>query len=89
MPTRNDRTTTDKVTRAKRAVKDFDQKTRPVVRQIVDFAQQGVTQAGAALRVAGANIDKIADAAVDLASAQIDLAAPPRPTERRPRTKRG
>lgn len=67
----------DKVKRAKKAIDQFDRTTRPVVRQIVDLAQQGVAQASAALRVAGASIDKIADAAVEVASTQTDLATPP------------
>jgi hypothetical protein len=79
----------EKVKRAKKAIDDFDQKTRPVVRQIVDLAQQGVAQASAALRVAGANIDKIGDAAVDVGYTQSDLAEPPGPTASRKRTKRG
>lgn len=71
MPTKE-----DKVKRAKKAIDQFDQATRPVVRQIVDLAQQGVQQASAALRVGEANIDKIADAAVDVAYTQTDLATP-------------
>jgi hypothetical protein len=81
----------DKAKRAKKAVDRFDQTTRPVVRQIVDLAHQGVLQASAALRVAGANIDKIADAAVDVADSQIDLttSAPAGGTEPRKRPKMG
>jgi hypothetical protein len=68
----------DKVKRAKKAIDQFDQTTRPVVRQIVDLAQQGVQNASAALRVGEANIDKIADAAVEVGYTQADLASPPR-----------
>lgn len=79
----------DKVKRAKKAIDQFDHTTRPVVRQIVDLAQQGVAHASAALRVAGASIDKIADAAVDVASTQIDLVTPPGATASRKRSKTG
>jgi ectoine hydroxylase-related dioxygenase (phytanoyl-CoA dioxygenase family) len=78
----------DKTKRARQAVDRFDQTTRPVVRQIVDLAQQGVAQASAALQVAGTNIDKIADAAVDVATTQIDLATPPGTTASPKRAKR-
>ena len=79
----------EKVKRAKKAIDDFDQQTRPVVRQIVDLAQQGVTHASAALRVGGANIDKIADAAVNVGYTQTDLATPPAATPTRKRAKKG
>jgi hypothetical protein len=81
-------TNEEKMKRAKKAVDRFDQATRPVVRQIVDLAQQGVNQASAALRVAGANIDKIGDAAVDVAYTQTDLAEPTGPATSRKRAKR-
>ena len=82
-------TNEDKVKRAKKAIDRLDETTRPVVRQILDLAQQGVAQASAALRVAGANLDKIADAAVDVGDTQTDLATPPGTTAPRKRAKRG
>ena len=76
-----------KVKRAKKAIDDFDHKTRPVVRQIVDLAQQGVQNANAALRVGQANIDKIADAAVEVGHTQADLSTAPPPTSTTKRQK--
>jgi hypothetical protein len=67
----------EQVKRAKKAIDRMDRATRPVVHKIVELAQTGVAQASAALDVASANIDKIADAAVDVASTQTDLAGTP------------
>lgn len=57
----------------KQRVADFDKTARPVARQVLGLASQGVAQLGSALKVAQSNVDDIADAAVRLAAAHADL----------------
>ena len=54
-------------------VADFDKTTRPVARQVLGLASQGLAQLGSALKVAQSNVDNIADAAVRVAAAHADL----------------